>query len=288
IVAFNPVVLEYFGTHYQKYILTKSSGLPVDHLPELSKCVFWCVFWHTNKPMKSFQYLPEKQYMFILGGKAAYTKAYVIFDPSHQSPGASTAKDLICRNPKITVRAMRPTPKHYPFSLDATLRDLPGLTTTQSLQQNIFLFLTGREMLFLSMPKVAEDSSLFFPSLLPGKRIFDAAEARTRISFVKWIGCDGRDTLIANSELTIYQVIQLLALTRGIQPAQLSVKFSIDEIIGKLVYWKDSTVTLELPLCNNKPFVPVPFRSEAFKLLKFDSDVHLPTCLFVLSPALQV
>ncbi|MFA5839307.1 MAG: hypothetical protein WC890_01465, partial [Candidatus Margulisiibacteriota bacterium] len=31
-----PVVLEYFGTHYQKYILTKSSGLPVDHLPELS------------------------------------------------------------------------------------------------------------------------------------------------------------------------------------------------------------------------------------------------------------
>jgi len=47
IVAFNPVVLEYFGTHYQKYILTKSSGLPVDHLPELSKSlgeVFRCFF----------------------------------------------------------------------------------------------------------------------------------------------------------------------------------------------------------------------------------------------------
>ena len=143
-------------------------------------------------------------------------------------------------------------------------------------------------MLFLSTPKVSEESSVFIPSLFPGKRIFDAAEVRDRMNSVIWIGCDGRNTTIANSELSIYQVIQLLALTHGIQPSQLSVKFSLDEITGKLDYWKNSTVSLELALCDNKHFVPTPFQSEAFKLLKFDSDVHLPTCLFVLSLNQQV
>ena len=226
--------------------------------------------------------------MFTIQGQPAYTRVFATFGRRTEKRCTPEIREGIYKHGSgFTVRAREFSPFYMPCQLETVLRNHPGLTDTKSLRKPLLMFNLFGELMFASLDQPDQDVEAALSRALPDMRFLDVPDVRDKISQIMVQDeCRTWPKNVASGELSIYQVMQLLGLTRGFQPSTLTVRFTKREIIGELQYWRYSTNTIELPLCGNRPFLQYPFHKRDVAKIKLAGDVNLPESIFVLDPNL--